>query len=310
MKRTKTYILITAAKNEEAYIGKTIESVINQTVKPICWVIVNDGSTDNTATIVEKYSKKNPFIHLINLSQNRERHFAGKVNAIEKGFEFILKSKIEYDYFGNLDADVSFGVDYYETMITRMNKNQTIGIAGGKVHDLENGTFKPQLNISDKSVAGPIQFFRRKTYEEIGGYLPSKMGLVDAIAEVTARMKGWNTVTYNDISVYHYRLTGSAKQSVYQIALKNGKKEFLFGYHPLFHLARSIQLILASPVFIGSILRTYSFFHCYFDGTSRIVSNEFVQYLRKEELRKLLFFINPLLIIKYRKLAVYLNSYE
>src|SRR6202522_2335166 len=104
------YVLITPARNEAAFIEKTIQSVIKQTILPAKWVIVNDGSTDNTAAIVRPYLADHPWIELVDLPVRKERHFAAKVNAFNAGQERI--KGLEYEIIGNLDADVSLDADH------------------------------------------------------------------------------------------------------------------------------------------------------------------------------------------------------
>ena len=121
------YVLLTAAKNESDFIEATMKSVVNQTLKPRKWVIINDGSTDNTAELVSRYSKENPFIHFINIEPNEKRDFASKVHAIKKGFDYVLK--FEYEYIGVLDADITFDNDYYESIIKEFQSDPKLGIA-------------------------------------------------------------------------------------------------------------------------------------------------------------------------------------
>ena len=79
------YVLITPAHNEGKFIEKTIQSVVSQTILPLKWVIVSDGSTDNTDEIIKKYLDQNPWIELLHLSRERERNFAAKVDAFNAG---------------------------------------------------------------------------------------------------------------------------------------------------------------------------------------------------------------------------------
>ena len=304
------YILITPAKNEAKYIEQTIQSVCKQTVKPQAWIIVNDGSADNTADIVSQYLGGNQFIHLINLPSQQKRHFSGKVHAIKQGFELADKLNINYDFYGNLDADVSFTETYYEILLGRMMDTKDIGIAGGHVYDLTKSGFIPQQNISYESVAGPIQFFKKECYRDIGGYVASELGLVDAIAEVTARMKGWTTKTFSDLVVYHHRATGSQDNTPFQMARTEGKKEYIFGYHPAFHIARSMQRLLSPPLILGSLVRSFYFFKCYFDNTQRPVDDEFIKFLRNEEMHKLKYFLNPVMFFKHSSLSHYLKPHS
>ena len=106
-----TYVLITPARNEEAFIEETIKSVIKQTILPKKWVIVSDGSTDNTEEIVKIYLNSHPWIELLRMPERAERHFAGKVQAFNAGFDRV--KDLEYDIIGNLDADISFDSDYF-----------------------------------------------------------------------------------------------------------------------------------------------------------------------------------------------------
>jgi glycosyltransferase involved in cell wall biosynthesis len=123
-----TYVLVTPARNEAAFIEKTIESVIRQTVLPAKWVIVNDGSTDDTGAIVAKYTPQYSWIELVNLPARRERNFAAKVHAFNVGLERV--KDIPYEIIGNLDADISFDDDHLEFLLTRFREDPKLGVAG------------------------------------------------------------------------------------------------------------------------------------------------------------------------------------
>ena len=234
---TRNYALITPARNEEKYIEETIKSVISQTILPQKWIIVSDGSTDNTDDIVLKYSNIYDFIVLIRKFSSETRNFASKVSAINSGFKALRN--IEYSYLGNLDADVYFEPHYYEKLIDILVQNPKIGISGGIVIDyINNKQYK--RNYSLDSVAGAVQFFRRECYEEIGGYLPIQIGGVDTVAEIMARMNGWKVYTYPDLKVLHFRKEGTAKGSILYAKFRLGIQEYTYGSHPLFEIAKVI----------------------------------------------------------------------
>lgn len=285
------YIIITPAKNEAKFVRYTLESVINQTIKPLKWIIVDDGSTDSTPDIINDYVSKYSFIKLVQRDKTDSRNFGSKVHAIREGFKEL--PDLEYDYYCNLDADVSFEPDYFEKLLNKFETNSKLGICGGKVYDLVNDHFVRQQSGED-SVAGPIQFFRKECYEEINGYTYSKVGLVDAIAEITARMRGWETKTFPELIVKHHRKTSSANNNKYSTALREGKTDFYLGYHPVWHIIRSIARIHTSPFIIGSILRTYSFILCYLTKEERNISLEFISFIRKEEFKKIKNTLNTL----------------
>src|SRR6516162_6214487 len=122
------YVLITPARNEEAFIEKTIESVIHQTVLPVKWVIVDDGSTDKTPDIVGRYSAHYPWIELVQRPQRPDRSFAAKVEAFNVGHERV--NGLDYRIVGNLDADLSFDSDYFEFILSKFREDDNLGVAG------------------------------------------------------------------------------------------------------------------------------------------------------------------------------------
>lgn len=279
------YIIITPAKNEEKFIEKTIQSVISQTVLPVRWVIVDDGSTDRTAEIVKKYLKDYPFIRLVQRERSIERHFGNKVFAIRRGFEEV--EDIDYEYYCNLDADVSFEPDYFEFLLKKFDKNPKLGVCGGKVYDLVDGQFVPQ-KYENHSVAGPVQFFRRCCYESFGGYPVSPIGFVDGYAEISARMKGWETMTFEKKIVHHHRRMGTYRGSKLRHHYEGGKIEYLFGYYYPYHLLRNFPMIFYKPYIVGYLSKILGYLVPLFRKDKRIVDNSFINYLHKEQKSRIL----------------------
>src|SRR5437667_7544125 len=130
------YVLISPARNEALYIGKTIESVIAQTVHPVKWVIVSDGSTDGTDNVVKKYAAQHDWIELVRQPQRMERHFAGKAAAFNAGYARV--KDLEYEVIGNLDADISFDEDYFAFLMSKFAENPGLGVAGTPYREGKN----------------------------------------------------------------------------------------------------------------------------------------------------------------------------
>ena len=282
------YVLVTPAKNEEAFIEMTIRSVIKQTVLPQKWAIVNDGSTDRTAEIVRRYSSEYEFIQLISIGECSTRNFASKVNAFNIGYRTIRH--VKHAFLGNLDADISFQSNYFERILQKNLLDDRLGISGGIIYDFCDGAFRKQQSGLN-SVAGAVQFFRKECFEEIGGYIPIKYGLIDAVAEVSARINGWKTHSFPELKVFHYRLTSSQGRNKFSIALRQGELDYMFGVHPIFQFGRSVQRSLKKPIAIGTLLRLFKYWLCFLEKKSRPVSDEFVRYLRCEEKEKLKAFL-------------------
>lgn len=280
-----SYVLITAARNEAAYIAKTIESVISQTILPEKWVIVSNGSTDQTDEIVSQYAAKHNFIKFVRVSENNHRNFASKVNAIQTGYGLL--QDVKYDFLGILDADVSFDPNYYEYIIQQFQQRPKLGIAGGLISDISGGKCVQWLTRLDSSVGGPIQMFRRECWENIGGYMPLERGGPDAAAEFMARMNAWEVETFPGIKVLHHRRMGTGCQDIWHAKFTQGVKDYLLGYHPLFEMAKCVRRVVEKPYFIGSLLWLTGYFWSSLRRYKRTVSPDFVKYIRKEQIQLL-----------------------
>jgi len=281
---SKTYVLVTSARNEEKYIEKTINSVINQTTLPIRWVVVNDGSTDRTDEIVNEYERKYDFIQLLHMESGPERDFASKVYALRKGIEQL--KGIEYDFLGILDADVSFESNYYESILAKYQQNPRLGIAGGVLFDICGDMFIRRI-YSPWTVRGATQMFRRECYEEIGSFMPLKRGGEDTVAEVMARMHGWEVQSFPNIKGLHHKPTGSGGKNILMARFSFGLREYSYGNQPLFEVFKCIRRVKEKPYLIGSLLRMAGFIWAYCRREKRMVPDEFVKYLRREQMQRL-----------------------
>src|ERR1022692_3245971 len=176
-------VLVTPARNEAEFIEGTVKSVIAQTVRPVRWVIVSDGSTDGMDDIVSRYVAGYPWIELVRMPERKERNFAGKVHAFNAGRERC--KDLEYDVIGNLDADVTFDQDYFDFLLKKFAENPKLGVAGTPFRE---GSYQYDFRFTSvEHVSGQIQLFRRECFEAIGGYTPIKTGGIDLVAVMTAR---------------------------------------------------------------------------------------------------------------------------
>lgn len=281
---TVEYVLITAAHNEQDFIEKTIFSVISQLHKPKEWIIVNDGSTDNTESIVRRYALENSFIKLFNNNRKEGRNFASKVFALNIAIKKI--QTFEFDYIGILDADVSFEKDYYSSMIEEFKTNPKLGISGGNYFDIIEGK-KVHIYSSPYSVRGATQFFRKECFDKIDGIKPIKYGGEDALACYTARMYGWEIKNFDSLIVLHHRPTGLTGSNIYKTRFKDGFVEYNLGYHPLFQFVKCIKRTLKKPFVIGSALRFAGFWFAYLKREKKVVSKELIQFIREEQLSRI-----------------------
>ena len=281
-----SYVLITAARNEAAYISKTIESVINQTVLPEKWVIVNDSSTDQTVEIVSQYVEKYNFIILVHAEEDDKRNFTSKVNAIKMGFARL--GNINYNFLGILDADISFGADYYEFILEQFQKNPRLGIAGGLIFDVCGERYIKSVTRLNSSVNGAIQMFRRQCYEDMGEFTPSEKGGEDALAEFIARKNGWAVRTFPSAKVFHHRRVGTYGRSIWRARFLQGERDFMIGYHPLFEVAKCMRRVVERPYFMGSLCWLSGYLGAALRKYKRTVPPDVVRYIRREQRQSLL----------------------
>jgi poly-beta-1,6-N-acetyl-D-glucosamine synthase len=290
------YVLITPARNEEAFIRKTLDSVVQQTFPPIKWVIVNDGSSDNTAGIVQEYTDRHPWIELVNRPPRKERHFAAKVHAFNAGQERV--KDLDYEVIGNLDSDVSLDPDHFEFLLTKFQNEPRLGVAGTVFR--EEGGYNSGTDSLEGQfyVSGQCQIFRRQCFEEINGYFANKAGGIDWIAVTTARMKGWKTRSFNEKSFFHHRHLGTAERSVLSASYSYGAKDYILGGHPLWEAFRVCYRMTKRPYVIDGIALGLGYTSAAMRRLKRPVSNELMAFHRREQMRKLKVIVKSLLTFK------------
>jgi biofilm PGA synthesis N-glycosyltransferase PgaC len=285
---TLKYALITPAWNEEAHLPELIGAVSRQTVLPVRWVIVSDGSTDGTDAIVRAAGAKLPWICLLRRERTPGRHFAGKAHAVNAGYASL--ADVEFDLIGNLDADLTLPVDFYEVLIRKFEQMPDLGVAGAPF--VENPD-RPDLHsyahgFADLNhVSGATQLFRRRCFDGIGGYTPVKQGGIDWIAVTTARMQGWKTRTFVERQSFHHRTMGTADRGVLRARFHHGEKDYLVGGHPLWQVLRGLFQMRNRPVLLGGLCLIAGYANAWVWRKPTTVPRELREFHRQEQLNRL-----------------------
>jgi poly-beta-1,6-N-acetyl-D-glucosamine synthase len=278
------YVVITPARNEAQHIENTLESMTRQTIKPAAWIIVDDGSSDDTTAIAGRYAERYSWISVV---RRPDRGFrqpgAGVVQAFEAGFQAL--STLDWQFIVKLDADLSFEPDYFEQCFHEFQKDPHLGICGGGIyHSGPTGlTLEPNPLFH---VRGATKIYRRQCWENLGG-LVAVPGW-DTIDEVKANLKGWNTRTVPDIVALHHRFTGSA-QGAWKDSVKNGLANYICGYHPLFVLLKCFRRLMRKPYVIGAIGLLWGYLSGYLKGIAQVPDPILIRYTRTQQIRRLLF---------------------
>ncbi|HUA38737.1 MAG TPA: glycosyltransferase family 2 protein [Candidatus Sulfopaludibacter sp.] len=289
------YVLVTPARNEQAFIAKTLDSMTAQTLLPERWVIVDDGSTDRTADIIEPYARRCPWIELVRRPKHLNRSFAGKVHAFNAGLAKV--QALQFDVIGNLDADLSFDAGYLEFLVKKFCEDPRLGVAGTPF--IENGYDSARDSFEGQNhVAGGCQLFRRDCFQEIGGYVPNQAGGIDWIAVTTARMKGWKTRSFPEKRFHHYRSLGTAERNKLKAVFSYGEKDYYLGNSPIWQLFRVSYRMAKRPFIIEGLALFCGFCWAAVRRTKRAVSPELMRFHRAEQMKKLRNIIRTVLRLK------------
>jgi poly-beta-1,6-N-acetyl-D-glucosamine synthase len=281
--QTLKYALVTPARNEARFIERTIQSVIAQTVRPVVWVVVSDGSTDGTDETVIRYLKDHPWMQLVRMPEHRDRHFGAKVYSFNAGFEKVKEH--DYDIVGNLDADITFEPDYLAFLLQKFADDPRLGVAGTPFLEGKESYDYRYANV--EHVSGACQMFRKRCYEDIGGYVPIKGGGVDWLAVTTARMKGWKTRTFAEKVCHHHRPMGAANTNKVWAFFKLGGQDYYLGGHPLWQVFRALFQMSRKPYFVGGVLLLLGYLWASLRGVKRPISPELMRFHRHEQMQRL-----------------------
>jgi poly-beta-1,6-N-acetyl-D-glucosamine synthase len=279
------YVVVSPMKNEEKHVAKTLDAMVSQTVPPLEWVIVNDGSTDRSEEIVAGYCARYPWIRLLNLAGLGDRqpeHYGGHVvDLVYDGLRYVEMK--DYDFIVKLDCDVSFEPTFFETILETCRQNPRLGITSGVSFAVQDGVLAEEKSAPDHTL-GATKVYRKTCFAEIGGLVPS-MGW-DGIDEMKARMQGWEAWPIRSLVVVHHRPEGAAL-GLLASGIERGKGSYFMGYHPVFMIFRCLLRVLRPGLATDGVGMLIGYFSSLFRGDSRVPDENLIRYLRKQQIRRL-----------------------
>lgn len=274
------YIIITPAKNEEVYIQKTIDSVKEQTIKPLKWILVNDGSTDNTLNIMLNNSKEVDYIKIVNIDNREELRSGGSkvVKAFYEGYKVI--NEIEYDIIVKLDADLTLPNDYFEKVIKEFKTNDKLAICGGYCVSFING-----VKVEDRSakyhVRGAFKAYRKSFFKQIGGIKP--VWNWDGLDEMEAFYNGWSS-KHIGLEVIHHR-PNNYNTKFY--SYRSGINDYKMNYRSTLIIAYFIKRLFEKPYIIGSINYLRGYFTAMLKREEKLVDKALGNFITDFKLKKI-----------------------
>ncbi len=284
---TRRYLVVTPCRDEGDFIGRTIETMAAQTVPPITWVIVDDGSTDNTPEVLARAAAEHDFIKVVRREDRGERKVGpGVIEAFYAGYNSV--NTADYEFICKMDADLELPARYFERLIEEMEREPRLGAVSGKMFLRDEQGRLIHERRGDDHAAGPTKFYRRACFEDIGGFV--RMVGWDGIDGHMCRMKGWiaRSIMDDEIKVVHLRQMGSSHKGVLHGRVRGGQGKWRIGSSPWYLLATAVYRMADKPYVIGACAMTWGYFKAMFSGVERMDDPAYLRHLRRYEWRALL----------------------
>ena len=279
--RMLRYSIIVPVRDEQAHIGRMLDCVLSQRLQPKSVHVVDDGSSDQTPTILEAYRAKSPLIQVTTLERNGTRREGGE-SAIQVAF-----SKVDWnrtDILARMDADVSFEQDFFAALMDQFQTDPVLGIASGLIHEEEGGKWTAR-RVPAYHTRGASKLYRRECYDRIKP-IGTCLGW-DGQDEARANCYGWKTRSYDNAVIYHHRPVGTHVGRA-RLFRNLGLSAYYIGYHPIFVFARAVAAVPKRPFVLGGILLVTGMVEGYLRNLPREDRREVIAFVRRQQLNRLL----------------------
>jgi len=283
----RDYVLISPCRNEAEYMRRTLDSVVAQSVQPALWVIVDDGSTDDTPRILADYAGRHDWIRVVTKPDRGHRAVGpGVIDAFYFGASQIDLGA--YSYSCKLDLDLDLPPRYFEILMQRMDETPRLGTCSGKPYFTSPAGRRVSEKCGDEMSVGMTKFYRAECFEQIGGFVREVMW--DAIDCHKARQLGWIAVSWadRDLQFEHLRPMGSSQKSIYTGRRRHGFGQYYMGSHPLYFLATAIFRMAHPPYILGGLATIQGFLGAWLRKAPRHDDLALRRFIRAYQLQALL----------------------
>lgn len=282
----RRYVLISPCRNEADFMRQTLDTVIAQSIRPTKWVIVDDGSTDETPRILEEYSRNHDWIEVVTRKNRGHRAVGpGVIEAFYAGYEAIEPDK--YDYLCKLDLDLRLPPRYFERLMERMEADPRIATCSGKAYIEKEGRMVNERH-GDETSLGMTKFYRVSRFREIGGFVREVMW--DGIDCHRCRMRGWIACSLDDpeLRFVHLRPMGSSQQGIYTGRMRHGYGQYFMGTGFIYMMTSAVNRMIDKPYVLGGLAMLWGWLKSALQGKPRYGDPEFRKFLRRYQRRALL----------------------
>ena len=278
MKPSQRYLLISPCRDEAQYLRQTLDSVAAQSVPPALWLVVDDGSTDETPAMLQDYVTRLPYLRVVHRTNRGRRQVgSGVVEAFYAGLETVRLE--DFDYICKLDMDLQLPDRYFELLMERMESNPRIGTTSGKPWFVHRGSLAPEI-CGDEMSVGMTKFYRVACFKEIGGFVREVMW--DGIDCHRCRMLGWiaESRDLEDLRFVHLRPQGASQKGIWSGRVRAGFGQYFMGTSPLYYMAVAAYRLPAYPAVIGSMAMLWGYFGSWLKALPGYNDPEFRRFLR------------------------------
>lgn len=283
---SRRYLLVTPCRDEAKYARRTLDSVVKQSVLPALWIIVDDGSKDDTPQILKEYADKYPWIRVITRADRGDRKLGGGViDAFYTGYDSI--NPADFDYVTKMDLDLEMPPRYFEELMLRMEADPRIGACSGKPYYVKDGKWISE-KCGDETAVGMCKFYRTECFTQIGGFVRELMW--DGIDCHRCRTLGWVAVSWDDpkINFEHLRPMGTSHKNWWVGRTRHGIGQWFMGTGITYMAASCAFRMLHPPMFMGSAAMMWGYLRSMMQGKPRYGDAEFRNFLRRYQWRCLL----------------------
>ena len=274
-------VLVAPCRDEAKFMRRTLDTVTSQTVPPTLWVIVDDGSTDDTPKILAEYAARFPYIKILTRKDRGKRAVGpGVIEAFYAGLETVNLG--DFDYVCKIDLDLDLPARYFETLIERMEADPRIGTCSGKPYFPHPETGKLiSEGCGDETSVGMTKFYRTDCFQQIGGFVRQVMW--DGIDNHKCRMLGWRAVSWDEpeIRFTHLRPMGSSQVGLWTGRKRHGFGQYFMGTGPLYMFASAVFRAIRRPFFVGGAGMLAGYVGAAWKRVPRYEDGNFRAFLRK-----------------------------
>jgi len=266
--RVGNYVIVSPVKDESAYVERTIHSIVNQSLRPTRWIIVDDGSQDGTPEILNRYAKQYPWISVVRVERDAERKPGSAViQAFMAGYKTIENDS--FDFVVKLDCDLDIPSNYFEHLSGKFKAEPGLGIASGIYQEMHAGAWTA-VEMPEYHAAGCSKMVRRDCFLQIGGFVPQRGW--DTVDEIRAQTLGWKTGHFADLAFHHLKTEGAGIGTL-RTSLMHGQIYYLTGGGVMFFLLKvAHRMLKGKPFLVAGFATLLGFLRAWIRREPRLVS--------------------------------------